>query len=121
MPTAVTVYGRAYHPTVPNYVQPLYGLEVAVPNVKHFAQARQMIDDHINRTYGEGSVVGSRLGFRNTVYCAVLRDPETTTRFLSDPFTVFNDENVPKEWFRPGKPSESHGYTLGYQDTNPYP
>ncbi|KAG6822035.1 hypothetical protein H0H92_015585, partial [Tricholoma furcatifolium] len=95
---------RAYHPTVPNYVQPLYGLEVAVPNVKHFAQAHQMIDDHINRTYGEGSVVGSHLGFRNTIYCAVLHDPETTTRFLSDPFTVFNDESVPKEWFRPGKP-----------------
>ncbi|KAG6807018.1 hypothetical protein H0H92_009142 [Tricholoma furcatifolium] len=62
-----------------------------------------MIDDHINRTYGKGSVAYSHLEANNTVYCAVLRDPEVTTRFLSDPFTMFDDKS-PKEWFRPGKP-----------------
>ncbi|KAG6850753.1 hypothetical protein C0991_010086, partial [Blastosporella zonata] len=54
-------------------------------------------------TYGEGSVALSHLEANNTVYCALLRDSKTTTQFLSEPFTIF-DEISPKEWFRPGKP-----------------
>ncbi|KAF5386027.1 hypothetical protein D9615_002407 [Tricholomella constricta] len=91
---------HTYVPIEPTYVQPVYGLEVAVSNVGGFPQAQLMIDSYIRNKYGTDAWRSSRLELNGTVYCVVLRDPDVTTRFLTDPFEAFPENCT----FRPNKP-----------------
>ncbi|KAF5376641.1 hypothetical protein D9615_007876 [Tricholomella constricta] len=88
-------------PIVPRYVQPVYGLEVAVTNVGGYPQAQVIIDAYIKSKYGTDAWRSSRLELDGTVYSAILRDPNVTTSFLTDPFEAFPDVN---ESFKPNKP-----------------
>ncbi|KAF8965909.1 hypothetical protein BDZ97DRAFT_739753 [Flammula alnicola] len=75
------------------YIQPVYGLEVAVNGVGDYPQAQHMIDEYIQRKYGEkfgdNVVRESRVVQDESVYCALLVNPEVTTQFLSDEFDLF--------------------------------
>ncbi|KAF5382556.1 hypothetical protein D9615_002847 [Tricholomella constricta] len=88
-------------PVVPRFVQPVYGLEVAITNVGGYPQAQVIIDSYIRTRYGVDAWRSSRLEQDGTVYTVVLRDPDVTTSFLTDPFEAFPDVN---EAFKPNKP-----------------
>ncbi|KAF5367841.1 hypothetical protein D9615_010570 [Tricholomella constricta] len=88
-------------PIVPRYVQPQYGLEVAVTNVGGYPQAQVIIDSYIRSKYGIDAWRSSRLEQDGTIYTVILRDPDITTSFLTDPVEAFPDVN---EAFKPNKP-----------------
>jgi len=79
----------SYFPHRPRYVQPSYGLEIAIPGVGEFSGVRAAIDNYIERTYGpegphEPIVHRSHLALDDTVYCVVLSTLEITQRLLAD-------------------------------------
>ncbi|KAF5379464.1 hypothetical protein D9615_006597 [Tricholomella constricta] len=88
-------------PIVPRYIQPLYGLEVAITNVGGYPQAQVIIDSYIRSKYGTDAWRSSRLELDGTVYTVILRDPDIITSFLTDPFEAFPDAN---QAFKPNKP-----------------
>ncbi|PPR01350.1 hypothetical protein CVT26_015408 [Gymnopilus dilepis] len=113
------VGGRFYHLRCSRYIQPKYRLEVAINGVGAFPQAKALIDRYLEDTYrGEPAdpvVRDSRVELDGSVYCAILRTPYITRRFLSEPFEVFNDTGVfvsPPQYL----------YTLNSRDSgsNPY-
>ncbi|KAJ3512820.1 hypothetical protein NLJ89_g3299 [Agrocybe chaxingu] len=89
---------RTYIPTTPRYIQPLFGLEIAVNGVMDIAGAKSQIVRHLEARYGDASqepvVRHSRLELNGSVYCCILRTPAITSHFLSDPWTLFNDETL---------------------------
>ncbi|KAF5374623.1 hypothetical protein D9615_008977 [Tricholomella constricta] len=91
---------RTFVPIAPTYVQPVYGLEVGVSNVGAFPQAQLILDSYVKSRYGVDAWRSSRLELNGTIYCVVLRDPEVTTQFLTDPFEAFPEGSV----FKPNKP-----------------
>ncbi|KAG6829260.1 hypothetical protein H0H92_005140 [Tricholoma furcatifolium] len=94
--------GWLYHPSTPRFIQPNYGLEVAITNVNSLPDAKEIIDGYIRDTYGDEALCQSRVERGGSVYCAVLRDPDITLQFLSTPITLF-DEHPPER--RPRKPT----------------
>jgi len=96
--TPIILDNRSYYPRRPRYVQPSYGLEVAVAGVGEFSGARSAIDNYIERTFGttgsnEPVVRCSRLALDNTVYCVVLSTPDITQCLLAgrEAFQPFGD------------------------------
>jgi hypothetical protein len=78
-----------------------------VTNVGDIPQARYIIDDYLKRKYGTGAtedpvVHASRLEFEDTIYCVIVRMPDIATRFLTEPFEVFSDMDLPSS---PGRPA----------------
>ena len=88
----------SYPPRRSRYIQPIYGLEVAVNGVGDAQSAKSMIDAYLQRKYGtstEGPVVRrSRVELDGTVYCVILSTPQITQRFLRDPFTLFENSGI---------------------------
>jgi hypothetical protein len=100
--TYPSVDGQLLEPKRPRFIPITYGLEVAVNNVGDYPQARSMIDGYIEHKYattGDPVVRWSRLCLNDNVYCAVLKNPAITNRFLSEPFELFNNSPSP-----PSKP-----------------
>ncbi|KAF5310194.1 hypothetical protein D9619_010593 [Psilocybe cf. subviscida] len=81
------------HPA--RFIQPIFGLEVAINGVGPYPNAQSIIDRYIERKYGEGIgeriVRRSRVEMDGSVYCAVLLNPTITAKFLRDDFDVFKD------------------------------
>lgn len=88
--------GRSYLPVTPRYIQPLYGLEIAINGISDIGGAKVRIDRHLEAHYGghpnDPVVRHSRLELGGSVYCCILRTPAITSRFLSDPWDLFNDD-----------------------------
>ena len=96
MRTYPIVDGRSCIPRHPRFVQPVFGLEIAINGVGDYPQARALIDHYIQTTYGPkfGSDVvrRSRIMLDGNVYCAVLKNPIVTSLFLSDEFNLFKNK-----------------------------
>jgi len=99
--TPIIIDNRSYYPRRPRYVQPSYGLEVAVAGVGEFSGVRAVIDNYIERAFAtsgstEPVVRRSRLALDDTVYCVVLSTPEITQRLLAgrDDFKPFGDSPI---------------------------
>jgi hypothetical protein len=96
--TPIRIDNRSYIPRRSRFIQPLFGLEVAVNGVEDAQAAKSMIDDYIQRQYGDASgdpvVRRSRVELDGSVYCAILSTPQITQRFLRDPFTLFKDSGI---------------------------
>jgi hypothetical protein len=75
-------------PSTPHYIQPVYGLEVAILGTKDVLGAIPVLDHYIRRKYGD-VIASSRLAFNGDAYCVVFKTWVQTLRFLSDPFTAF--------------------------------
>jgi len=91
----------SYYPRRPRYVQPSYGLEIAVAGVGEFTGVRATIDHYIERTLATSNSNGpiihrSRLALDDTVYCAVLSTPAITQRLLAagDDFKPFGSSRI---------------------------
>jgi len=109
--TPIIINHRSYYPRRPRFVQPLYGLEIAVAGVGDIPQARSVIDHYIECEFNDSSPgpVGrqSCLALDDSVYCAILRTPQITQRLLAarDTFKPFGDSII-----TPDKPQ--YVYTL---------
>lgn len=96
--TPIIIDHRSYYPRRPRYVQPSYGLEIAVAGVGEFSGVRSAIDNYIERTFttpgsNEPVVRRSCLALDDTVYCVVLSTPDITQRLLAgrEHFQPFGD------------------------------
>ncbi|KAF8238373.1 hypothetical protein L208DRAFT_281071 [Tricholoma matsutake] len=101
------VDGISYPPILPCYIQPIYGLEIAITNVNDIPEACAMIDHYIEHTYGtpgfsDPVVCFSHLELDDSVYTVVVKTPEITNCLLTDPFNAFIDIDLPSN---PGKPA----------------
>jgi hypothetical protein len=76
------------YPSVPRYIQPVYGLEVAILGMKDVLRAAPVIDRYIHTNYGD-VIAASRLALNGDAYCVVFKTWGQTSRFLTDPFTAF--------------------------------
>jgi hypothetical protein len=95
----VIVDGRSCYPHRSRYIQPIFGLELAISGVGELSQARSVIDHYIESNFVDDSsqlVRRSRLALDDTVYCVVLRTPEITQRVLAgrDSFLPFADSSI---------------------------
>ena len=90
-----------YHPRRSRYIQPKFGLEVAINGIGDYSQAKAIINRYLQNTYNDGTddpvVRHSRVEVDESVYCAVLRTPQIASQFLSDPFNLAlgNDFKAP--------------------------
>jgi len=75
-------------PSITPYIQPIYGLEVAVLGLKDVVEALPVLNHYIRHHYGY-VIASSRLALGGDAYCVVFNTPAQTSRFLSDPFTAF--------------------------------
>ena len=80
---------RTYYPSVPRFIQPVYGLEVGIVGIGDVLGAVPFIDRYIRRKYGN-VIARSRLALSGDAYCVVLETWAQTSRFLADPFTAFD-------------------------------
>ncbi|KAF8240643.1 hypothetical protein L208DRAFT_1231254, partial [Tricholoma matsutake] len=101
------VDGDSYPLTLPHYIQPKHGLKIAVTNVGDILQAHYIIDNYLKQKYGTGTtddlvVCTSHLEFEDTVYCVIISMLNITACFLTDPFEVFSNMDLPSS---PGKPA----------------
>ena len=86
-------------PSVPRYIQPVYGLEVVILGVKtgfkltheNDIQALMAFERNITSKYGD-VLVSSRLALNGDALCVAFKTWAQTSRFLSDPFTAFDSE-----------------------------
>jgi hypothetical protein len=76
-------------PSTPRYIQPVYGLEVAILSVKDSQLVRPVVNNYIRRAYGN-VIAHSRLALDGDAYCVVFKTWAQTSRFLQDPFTAFD-------------------------------
>jgi len=53
--TPIFIDGQSYYPCRPRFIQPVYGLEIAIAGVGYLSQARSVIDNYIERTFGGDS------------------------------------------------------------------
>jgi hypothetical protein len=96
----IIIDSRSYYPHRSRYVQPIFGLELAVPGVGELSQARSVIDHYIECHFNDDPtqpvVRHSRLALDDTVYCVVLRTPEITQRVLAarENFQPFADSSI---------------------------
>ncbi|KAF8955265.1 hypothetical protein BDZ97DRAFT_1858763 [Flammula alnicola] len=100
----LVIDGRSYVPHYSRFIQPTFGLEIAINGVGDIPQARSVIDAYLERNYRDDSdepvVRSSRTELDGSVYCAVLRNPAITSRFLNDPFQIFSESS-----FSPSPPT----------------
>ncbi|KAI0279629.1 hypothetical protein BGY98DRAFT_1185916 [Russula aff. rugulosa BPL654] len=80
---------QTYYPSVPRYIQPIYGLEVAIVGLKDVLGAMPAIDHYIRSTYGD-VIASSRMALNGDAYCVVFKTWSQTSQFLADPFTAFD-------------------------------
>lgn len=80
---------RTYCPSVPRFIQPIYGLEVGIVGIGDVLGAMPFIDRYIRRKYGN-VIARSRLALSGDAYCVVFETWAQTSRFLADPFTAFD-------------------------------
>jgi hypothetical protein len=80
---------QTHYPSVPRYIQPVYGLEVGILGVKDVLRAVPVIDHYIQANHGN-VIASSRLALDRDAYCVVFKTWAQTSRFLSDPFTAFD-------------------------------
>ena len=96
--TPIRLDGRSYIPRRSRYIQPLFGLEVAVNGVGDAQSAKSMIDSYLQRRYGNSStepvVRRSRVELDGSVYCVILSTPQLTQSFLRDPFLLFENSGI---------------------------
>jgi len=76
-------------PSTPRYIQPIYGLEVAILGLKDVLLALPVLDHYISHQYGD-VIASSRLALGGDAYCVVFKTWAQASRFLSDPFTAFD-------------------------------
>lgn len=79
---------QTFYPSVPRYIQPVYGLEVAILGLKDAMQSVPIIDRYIQAQYGD-VIASSRLALNGDAYCVVFKTWPQTSSFLSDPFRAF--------------------------------
>jgi hypothetical protein len=75
-------------PSITPYIQPIYGLEVAILGLKDIVEALPLLNHYIRHHYGH-VIASSRLARGGDAYCVVFNTCAQTSRFLSDPFTAF--------------------------------
>ena len=96
--TPIRLDGRSYIPRRSRYIQPLFGLEVAINSVGDAQSAKSMIDSYLQRRYGTSStepvVRRSRIELDGSVYCVILSTPQLTQSFLRDPFLLFENSGI---------------------------
>ena len=80
---------RTYYPSVPRFIQPIYGLEVGIAGIGDVQGPKSFIDRYIRRKYGN-VIARSRLALNGDAYCIVFETWAQTSRFLADPFTAFD-------------------------------
>jgi hypothetical protein len=80
---------QMFYPSIPRYIQPIYGLELAILGIKDVLRAAPGIDRYIHNRYGN-VIASSRLAINGDAYC-VVKTWAQTLRFLSDPFTATPD------------------------------
>ncbi|KAF8232962.1 hypothetical protein L208DRAFT_1269226, partial [Tricholoma matsutake] len=68
------IHSVTYYPNHPHFVLPIYGLEVAIPNVSSFSTVLSDIDSYIQTSYSNDAICHSRLVFDGDIYCVVLKD-----------------------------------------------
>ena len=94
----IRIDGRSYIPRRSRYIQPLFGLEVAINGVGDAQSAKSMIDAYLQRQYGTTSaepvVRRSRVELDGSVYCVILSTPQLTQSFLRDPFLLFENSGI---------------------------
>lgn len=79
---------RTYHPEQYRFIQPIYGLEVAITGLRGIDGAHQILDQYFNRKYGN-VVAHSRMELNDDVYCVIYSSWTVTCRVLSDPLEAF--------------------------------
>ncbi|KJA14060.1 hypothetical protein HYPSUDRAFT_209040 [Hypholoma sublateritium FD-334 SS-4] len=80
--TPIRIENRSYLPHRSRFIQPLYGLEVAI-NGHHFGDAS-----------GEPVVRRSRVELDGSVYCVVLSTLQIIQTFLREPFNLFGNSGI---------------------------
>ncbi|PPQ73488.1 hypothetical protein CVT24_007817 [Panaeolus cyanescens] len=94
----VFISNEAYTPRRPRFIQPIYGLEIAINGLRDLPAARSMIDRYIEGKYGanirDKVVRTSRMELDESVYCVVLISPEISAQFVADPFTLFDESGI---------------------------
>ena len=80
---------QTFYPSVPRYIQPIYGLEVAILGLKDIIGALPAIDHYIRSQYGN-VIATSRLALNGDAYCVIFNTWAQTSQFLADPFTAFD-------------------------------
>ncbi|PPR03431.1 hypothetical protein CVT24_012700 [Panaeolus cyanescens] len=93
--TRLTFDDQDFTPHLPHYIQPNFGLEIAVPGLQNLSNAQAKIDRYLQTTYqtsGDDPIVlRSRIELDDSVYCVILPTRDLANRFLSDPFTLLDD------------------------------
>jgi len=96
MHTYLIVDGHSCIPRRPRFVQPIFGLEIAINGVGDYPQAHTLINHYIQDTYGPqfGSDVvrRSHIMLDRNVYCTVLKNPAVTCLLLSEEFNLFKNK-----------------------------
>ena len=73
-----------------SFIQPIYGLEVAVTGLREINRAHHILDNYLHRQYGD-IIAHSRMELDEDVYCVVLTTWRTTTSILTDSFNAFKE------------------------------
>ena len=71
--------GHVYYPITPQYIEPIFGLEIAINGIVDIHGAKTQIDRYLKQQYGrtphDPIVRKSRLALNGAVYCAILPPP----------------------------------------------
>ncbi|KAI0039606.1 hypothetical protein FA95DRAFT_1503927, partial [Auriscalpium vulgare] len=84
---------RTFPPSRARFVQPCYGLEIAISGCSQIPDARRRFDAYIHNKYGP-VVASSRLCLDGDVYCVVLKTWSVTARLLKDEFTAIKNDRT---------------------------
>ncbi|KAF5370395.1 hypothetical protein D9758_006983 [Tetrapyrgos nigripes] len=94
------VQGHRLLPQRPRFIQPICGLEIAVPGCSEFQNVRSRLDHYLNTRYTDkydgDVVVGSRMELDGDVYCAVLKNWQVVNDVLyNDEWQPFSGSSAP--------------------------
>jgi len=78
-----------YHTEQYRFIQPIYGLELAVSGIREIQGAKHILDSYFRAKYGPTALRTSRLELGGDVYTMVFESWEVTRRVLHDPFSPF--------------------------------
>ncbi|KAK0208496.1 hypothetical protein DFS33DRAFT_1484844 [Desarmillaria ectypa] len=81
-------------PHRPRFIQPYYGLEIAVPGCSVYQTAKSVLDQYIIHKYGPHAIYHIRTELDGDVYCVVLHSWDITASLLRDDSTAFNQSRA---------------------------
>ncbi|KAK7048602.1 hypothetical protein R3P38DRAFT_3619413, partial [Favolaschia claudopus] len=113
------VNGSILLPSQPRFIQPQWGLEIAIAGCAEVIGAQQLLDNYIRSTYGNDAIATSRMELYDDVYCAVLKDWDTSTRLLSEPFEAFLAYKARPSFTSPADPMFLYEYNSMGAPANP--